>query len=115
MRMWMVDPEIMCQKHLLGEHVELHMLVGSINLGIDLSGYKNNGLMEATAIQSRHDELVIEMIHRGMNHKSPMHFEYNPLGDYGQVDKVKSLHELTRRCTECRARMHLKSQRTKEQ
>ena len=23
MRMWMVNPKIMCRKHLLGEHVEL--------------------------------------------------------------------------------------------
>lgn len=31
MRMWMVDPKIMCRKHLLGEHLELHMLAGCIN------------------------------------------------------------------------------------
>jgi Pyrimidine dimer DNA glycosylase len=31
MRMWLVDPRLMCSQHLLGEHVELHMLVGSLN------------------------------------------------------------------------------------
>lgn len=25
MRMWMVDPTIMCRQHLLGEHYELHV------------------------------------------------------------------------------------------
>ena len=25
MRMWMVNPRIMCRQHLLGEHVEIHM------------------------------------------------------------------------------------------
>ena len=31
MRMWMIDPTMLCTKHLLGEHVELHMFVGTIN------------------------------------------------------------------------------------
>ncbi|MEZ0346180.1 MAG: pyrimidine dimer DNA glycosylase/endonuclease V, partial [Infirmifilum sp.] len=26
----MVPPSIMCDRHLLGEHVELHMLVGAL-------------------------------------------------------------------------------------
>jgi hypothetical protein len=30
MRMWMVPPKVMCRKHLLGEHVEIHMLAGSL-------------------------------------------------------------------------------------
>jgi hypothetical protein len=28
--MWMVDPRLVCSKHLLGEHVELHMFVGCL-------------------------------------------------------------------------------------
>ena len=39
MRMWMVNPEILCRKHLLGEHVELHMLVGWIIKGKSIQGY----------------------------------------------------------------------------
>lgn len=30
MRMWNINPRYMCRKHLLGEHVETHMLVGSL-------------------------------------------------------------------------------------
>ena len=33
MRMWMLPPAGMCRKHLLGEHVELHMLLGSLRRG----------------------------------------------------------------------------------
>ena len=32
MRMWMVNPGFMCNKHLLGEHVECHMLVGHLHV-----------------------------------------------------------------------------------
>jgi len=28
MRMWMLNPKALCRKHLMGEHVEIHMLVG---------------------------------------------------------------------------------------
>lgn len=33
MRMWMLPTAGMCRKHLLGEHVELHMLLGSLRRG----------------------------------------------------------------------------------
>ena len=33
MRMWMVDPQIMCRQHLLGEHTEMHMFVGTLKRG----------------------------------------------------------------------------------
>ena len=38
MRMWMVPVQYMCRKHLLGEHVEHHMLVGSIHKGLSMRG-----------------------------------------------------------------------------
>ena len=38
MRMWMLPPECMCRKHLLGEHVELHMLLGSMRRGKSIEG-----------------------------------------------------------------------------
>lgn len=33
MRMWVVNPKILCRKHLLGEHVELHMATGHLQRG----------------------------------------------------------------------------------
>jgi hypothetical protein len=104
LRQWHVDPKIMCRQHLLGEHVEHHMFVGTINKGIDLEGYVGNGLIETNTLHSRHDQLVEEMKRRGYNHKSPLlshRLEEIPLG---KVNRVDSLRELLRRCDECRAR-----------
>ncbi len=46
MRMWNVLPEYLCRKHLLGEHVEMHMFVGTIKRGVSLNGYIKNKLVE---------------------------------------------------------------------
>jgi hypothetical protein len=46
MRMWMVPTKIMCDKHLLGEHVEHHMFLGSLKQGFNLDGYVKNNLFE---------------------------------------------------------------------
>jgi len=106
MRMWMVDPVIMCRKHLLGEHVEHHMFIGTINKGVSIKGYVRDNLMEPAALFTRHDELVEEMEKRGYDHKSPLaeHIGVAP-EDYGiRVDVDRSLAELVRRCPECRSR-----------
>lgn len=102
MRMWNVDPKLMCDKHLLGEHVEMHMFVGTIRKGVSLKGYITGGLVETQHIKRRHDELVVEMERRGMNHQSPM-----PDGGLvlaaGSVNVESNLVELANRCPACRA------------
>ena len=35
----MVSPATMCRKHLLGEHVEIHMAVASLRLGKSVDGF----------------------------------------------------------------------------
>ena len=65
MRMWMVDPEIMCRQHLFGEHVEHHMFRGSMRKGCRQDGYITNDLLEPLSLDKRHEELVIEMTRRG--------------------------------------------------
>ena len=67
MRMWMVPPRYLCNKHLLGEHVELHMFAGYINKWISLDGYVANGLVDTSLMNRRHDELVEEI--RGFCHE----------------------------------------------
>jgi hypothetical protein len=104
--MWMVDPMIMCRQHLLGEHVELHMLVGTLKRGISVRGYLRDKLFEPESLYQRHEDLVNEMEWRGYNHKSPLdvvpldHLPDNP------IDRMASLAELIRRCPECQARYH---------
>ena len=106
MRMWLVDPRIMCRQHLLGEHVELHMLIGSLRKGISVQGYIDDGLVDLLQIQSRHDELVGEMQRRGYNHKSPTKGHKTQVRERyhrntGSVDKLVNVRELARRCDEC--------------
>ena len=65
MRMWMLPPETMCRKHLLGEHVELHMLLGSLRRGKNIDGFLAGKLVDPRRMFRRHGELVLEMERRG--------------------------------------------------
>lgn len=105
MRMWMVNPEILCRQHLLGEHLETHMFLTVIKEGKNLDGYIKGNLLEAESLFGRHMVLSNEMISRGYNHKSPMAdfvvpFKYKD----SKVDDEKSLLELLSRCSECKKR-----------
>lgn len=99
-RMWGVNPELLCAKHLLGEHVEMHMFAGSIRKGISTKGYEQTGLVILSKIRSRHDALAKEMKRRGMNHRSPMDRIVDG-SKGGWLDEKKNLKELKRRCVEC--------------
>ncbi len=102
MRMWMVDPRKMCDQHLLGEHVELHMLVGSLRRKKTITGFLEGGLVELHSIRSRHAELVVEMKSRGFRHASPLpSFRAKRAG---KVNLKLNLKELARRCASCRSR-----------
>jgi hypothetical protein len=101
MRQWMVDPKIMCRQHLLGEHLEHHMFVGSINRRVSMDGFIKNDLLEPHSLKSRHDALVEEMQRRGYNHKSPLQvIKYDVA--YHEINRDLSLQELIRRCPECK-------------
>jgi len=71
-RMWMGDPKTMCKNHLLGEHKEIHQLLGSLKKGFNVDGYVRNNCIEINSIERRHNELVVEMTARGWNHWSPI-------------------------------------------
>jgi len=109
MRQWLVDPKHMCRKHLLGEHVEHHMFVGSINKHISIKGYVEKNLLEPLLLEKRHAELVEEMIARGYNHKSKLpEIDWEYLRSTGHLDhkinKEKAEKELFGRCKECKER-----------
>jgi hypothetical protein len=100
MRMWMVDPKLLCRKHLLGEHGEIHKFRHNF-----VKKHKMNGRMgqiEPAQMESRHNELSIEMTRRGYNHNSP--YEQPDISHLPEmiVDVQESLAELCRRCEECR-------------
>jgi hypothetical protein len=93
----------MCRKHLLGEHVEIHMLAGTLTKGNSIKGFLDKGLLMPQAMQSRHQALVEEMNKRGYTHKSPLPEVIHSI--VGVVNVMKSTLELRRRCPECLARM----------
>ena len=66
----MVNPKRLCRNHLLGEHKELHQLIGSLNKGKSVKGHIEKGQIEIHNIKKRHKELVKEMLSRGYKHNS---------------------------------------------
>jgi hypothetical protein len=107
MRMWMVNPKLLCRQHLLGEHQETHSFVGCIRKGTSLKGYIENGLIEVHNLKKRHQQLAKEMIERGYNHKSPL----PEFKDYecGRIDREENINELRKRCSECQKRIMILS------
>jgi len=103
MRMWMIEPRLMCDQHLRGEHVELHMLVGSLQRHRSIAGYLAKGLLEPTELYRRHRALAAEMLYRGMKHRSSLPLVNIDEFSTGYVDPKESLSELSRRCVVCRA------------
>jgi len=97
--MWNINTKLMCNKHLLGEHLEMHMFAGCLAKGKSIKGYIEKGLVEVHNIKKRHDELVEEMKDRGMKHVKPMpkFKEYKA----GEIDVKKSYEDLIDRCEAC--------------
>ena len=96
----MIAPEHLCQQHLLGEHVELHMLVGHLKKGRSVDGFVANNLIDTSQIQSRHEVIANEMLRRNLNHKSPL--EYTHKHPVGYVGVDQSYLDLIDRCEACR-------------
>ena len=106
MRMWMLPQEGMCRKHLLGEHVELHMLLGSMRRGKNMDGFLSGGLVDPQLVFARHEELVAEMIRRRFKHTSPIDAsECASLAaryaDRTFINIAANAAELQRRCPDC--------------
>jgi pyrimidine dimer DNA glycosylase len=75
MRIWDVEPRVLCRAHLLGEHRELHAVWAVLTE--DRRGYRRHpetlrweGRLRALA--HRHELLVAEMTRRGFVHRSPL-------------------------------------------
>jgi hypothetical protein len=105
MRMWMVDPATMCDRHLLGEHAEIHMAIGTIAKGRSVAGRVEHGLLEPASFRTRHDALAAEMVGRGFRHDSPLP-DYDLSGLPAEVrehrvDVAAAERELRSRCRRC--------------
>lgn len=109
MRMWMVDPKIMCKNHLLGEHLELHMLVGVFRKKQRIDGFLGSNALEPKSVVSRHKELVNELSIRWRKvHITPLNsvdISYLTVEQANwKIDRGKALELLISRCPECRRR-----------
>jgi hypothetical protein len=104
----MVRTTWMCRRHLLGEHLECHMFLGSLKKKISLIGYLNSNCFEPLKLKERHNLLAAEMISRGYRHKSPLDFSSEVLSYLDEtqlnhkIEVESSFQDLVRRCKECR-------------
>ena len=98
----MVNVKLLCDKHLLGEHGEIHKFRHNFVKGHRIEGRR--GQIEPASMKVRHDALEAEMIHRGMNAKSPyMQPDLSAYDLTGHVvDREAAYHDLLNRCENCR-------------
>jgi hypothetical protein len=77
MRIWDIDPSLLCRQHLLGEHRELHGLWNILTTHGGVGGYSRHPetirwVGKLPALRSRHELIVQEMARRGYNHASSL-------------------------------------------
>ena len=100
MRMWMINPRLLCRNHLLGEHNEIHKLVGCLRLNRSIRLYLEKGFLEPQNIISRHNQLANEMLRRNYQHKTPI--DVLTTQHIGKVNRNKSVMDLISRCKVCK-------------
>jgi hypothetical protein len=75
MRIWDIDPKLLCNNHLLGEHRELHAVWNIITRGRKgYSYHPETGRWKGKlrALFNVHQEIAREMAARGFRHRSPL-------------------------------------------
>ena len=100
----MVNPRFMCRQHLLGEHVEIHMFIGTLSRKKSVKGYLEKGLLEVHNMYDRHEELVEEMKRRGYRHNSDAEGKWRTAEKMGVIDRERNLEDLLKRCSRCKQR-----------
>ena len=102
--MWMVNPKLLCRKHLLGEHGEIHKHRHNFVKKHNMTGRAHQ--IDPTKMEERHDELALEMLERGYNHNSPYEQpDISYLPKMPEVDIAFNIKDLCERCPDCRKRV----------
>jgi hypothetical protein len=108
MRIWDFDPALLCDRHLLGEHRELHAIWTILTS--DKRGYRDHPETvrwrgRLAALYARHEAEVAEMRRRGFRHASPLDWRL-ATGATRQTQLVDPLHaqreRLAARGCDCR-------------
>ncbi len=81
MRIWDVEPSVLCRRHLLSEHRELHGLWNILTKHKGKGGYSKHPetlrwIGKEKALYLRHEAQVREFIERGYKHHTPLEEEY---------------------------------------
>lgn len=110
--MWMTPPVLQCDKHLLGEHGEIHKFKPSFEKKYSIDGRMNPIVqIEPAKMADRHDELAKEMLRREFNHKSPYtlpDLSYLPPCHLEvKVNKLYNIWDMWERCQNCRNRIYI--------
>lgn len=111
MRMWMLPPHLLCRQHLLGEHNEIHKLVGAINKSKNIKGFLEKQWVFPQLARTRHDALMLEMTRRGYKHKTllPLFTPLTPPPQVMLTDELaqRNRKDLMNRCPKCAANMRM--------
>ena len=110
-RMWAVHPKVMCRKHLMEEHNNLHKFVGMINKDTDLSKYREERFLDPKALPHRHGLIIKEFQRRGIKHTTPLSskdintvkLDWNDTRN--KLDSYKDINEMYDNCKQCRRRI----------
>jgi len=102
--MWMIPTNLLCRQHLLGEHGEIHKHRHNFIKKHNMNGRRYQ--IFPLLMKSRHDELALELIRRGYQHKSPY---TQPDVSYLDIEMLAiqpnieaNIKHLCNRCEECR-------------
>ena len=82
MRIWDIDVKLLCNKHLIAQHYEIHCIYNIVTKkrkGFSNHPEVNKWRGHLGQLVQIHQCTVEEMIHRNYNHKSPLSF---PQGYY---------------------------------
>lgn len=106
MRMWMLHPKMLCRKHLLGEHGEIHKHRHNFVKQHRITGrIYPIVLIEPSSMEDRHNILALEFKRRGYNHESPYTLpDLRHLPEAERKAKANRLYnavDLSKRCSAC--------------
>jgi len=107
MRMWLgVQPKELCDRHLVAEHGEIHKMAGHLAAGRSPEHWTSNGWIVLSQMQTRHDLLAAEMVHRGFNHDGTKLLKtHTYTGPNGCNDPDRDRKELAERPYKCKGRI----------
>jgi len=117
MRMWMINPKLMCLKHILGEHAQIHRYYNPFSRHYNIDKRIQPIVMiEPQNMKKRHDRLEEELNRRretgevkGLKKTSPYilpDLSYLPQAQReAKMDKFMSMQALMERCPVCKERI----------